>query len=149
MECPVCFERDAVCQFTCSHSFCYACVKTWYQKGSSTCPMCRTNMCFAGVRHAKREWDLERREKILESVVDEILNDPEDLVYGVDMLEFMYDRFNAVIRYYPSIDDWTLDYILRHPWIYVDVERVRIFHEVPTYMEYIMISKTSYGVKMK
>jgi hypothetical protein len=106
-------------------------------------------MCFAGVRHAKREWDLERREKILESVVDEILNDPEDLVYGVDMLEFMYDRFNAVIRYYPSIDDWTLDYILRHPWIYVDVERVRIFHEVPTYMEYIMISKTSYGVKMK
>lgn len=103
--------------------------------------MCRANMCFAGVRHAKREWDLERREKVLESVVEELMEEDPDL----ELLEFMYDRFNTIVRYYPSIDDETLDYVLRNPWIYVDVERVWIFHEVPTYS---MVSKTSYGVKM-
>jgi hypothetical protein len=104
-------------------------------------------MCFAGVRHVKREWDTERREKVLESVVDEILSDPEDLVYGVDMLEFVYDRFNALLRNYPSIDDETLDYVLHHPWLDIEPERVLEYHDVPTYMRYLMVSKTSWGVK--
>ena len=100
-------------------------------------------MCFAGVRHAKREWDTERREKILESVVEDLL----DLVYDVDMLEFMYYRFNMIVRCYPHIDDWTLDYILRHPWIYVDVDRVHVYYEPPTYLATLMVSKTAYGLK--
>ena len=145
MECPICFERDAPCQFTCSHSFCYACVKTWYQKGSSTCPMCRANMCFTGVRHAKREWDLERRENVLDSVIDELMEVDPDL----ELLEFMYERFNTVVKFYPGIDYRTLDYVLRNPWVEIDLERVLVYDEFPTYMKYLMIPKTSYGVKMK
>ena len=150
MECPVCYECEARCEFVCGHSFCYQCVKSWYQKGSSTCPMCRSSMCFRGVVGAKRAWDLEKRESLLEAVVEELFNDIEDYgdyEYGVDVLEIIYDRFNSITDTFPYIDEETLDFVLRNPWINIQEKRVLEYHDIPTYMKYLMVSKTAYGVK--
>lgn len=150
MECPVCYDSEARCQFVCGHSFCYQCVKTWYQKGSSTCPMCRGGMCFRGVTCAKKAWDNDKREKILEDVIEELFEDMEDYddyEYGVDMLEIMYDRYNTILDTFPCIYDESLEFILRNPWICIDDVKDEVFHEVPTYMRYLMVPKTAYGVK--
>ena len=150
MECTICYESAARCEFVCGHSFCYQCVKTWYQKGSQTCPMCRGGMCFRGVLDAKREWDCEKREVVLAGVVEDILGDIEDYEdyeYGVDMLGLVYDRYNKVIEEFPGIDGDTLDMVLRVPWIDLDGPKVRTYHDVPTYLRYLMVSRTSYGVK--
>ena len=149
MECPVCYECSSECTFVCGHSFCYQCVKTWYQKGSQTCPMCRTTMCFRGGRCAKKEWDQEKREGILAAVVEELLHDPEDFEYGVDIVGFIHERYNTLMENYPGIDGDTLDYVLRNPWVDIEMERVMMFHEIPTYMKYLMVPKTSYGVQQK
>lgn len=150
MECPVCYDCEAQCDFVCGHSFCYQCVKTWYQKGTSTCPMCRRGMCFRGVIDAKKVWNREKRERLLEDVVEELfldMEDYDDYEYGVDMLEIMYDRFNTIIETFPYIDEDTFWFILQNPWITIDEQKVYGFHEVPTYMRYLMVSKTAYGVK--
>jgi hypothetical protein len=151
MECSVCYEGlNNPCEFVCGHSFCYQCVKTWYQKGSQTCPMCRTTMCFRGVSGLKREWEREKREGILESVVENLLGDMEggdDYEYGMDMLALVYDRYNKMVDEYPWIDVETLEYVLLTPWIDIDGPRIREYHDVPTYMRYLMVSKTSWGVK--
>lgn len=147
MECPVCYDCEARCEFVCGHSFCYQCVKTWYQKGSPTCPMCRSSMCFKGILEVKKVWNRERREKVLENAVNEILDDPEDFEYGVDMMGFLHERFNTLVEAYPDIDDETLDYVLRTPWLEIVIDKFMIYYDIPTYMMYLMVSKTSYGVK--
>ncbi len=77
----MCYECDARCEFVCGHSFCYQCVKTWYQKGSHTCPMCRASICFRGLLGARRVWEREKRacehEDILASVVEELFDELE------------------------------------------------------------------------
>ena len=92
-------------------------------------------------------WEREKREAILECVVEEMLDDPEDFAYGVDMLEFMHERYNTLMEDYPGIDGDTLEYVLSNPWLDISVERVSGYHDVPTYMRYLMVSKTSWGVK--
>jgi hypothetical protein len=54
MECPVCYESEARCRFTCGHGFCEGCTKSWYMKGKSSCPMCRASMCFKGITKLKK-----------------------------------------------------------------------------------------------
>lgn len=42
MECPICFEiiyKSATP--SCSHHFCYTCLKDWCIKGGSQCPICK------------------------------------------------------------------------------------------------------------
>ena len=112
--------------------------------------MCRSSMCFRGVVGAKRAWDLEKRESLLEAVVEELFNDIEDYgdyEYGVDVLEIIYDRFNSITDTFPYIDEETLDFVLRNPWINIQEKRVLEYHDIPTYMKYLMVSKTAYGVK--
>jgi hypothetical protein len=147
MECPVCYESEPRCEFVCGHSFCYQCVKNWYQKGSSTCPICRASMCFRGITAAKKVWDREKFDKVLESVLNEVMNNPEDMEYGVDVIEFFHNRFNTFLDAYPDIDLEMMDYVLRTPWVELDLVSVMIFDEIPTYMRYLMVPKTSYGVK--
>ena len=150
MECTICYESAARCDFVCGHSFCYQCVKTWYQKGSSTCPMCRGGMCFRGVLDAKRKWEDEKRESILERVVEDLMGDMEDdddFECGIDMLALVYDRYRRLVVEYPWINCDTLEYVLLCPWIDLDGPRVREYHDIPTYLRYLMVSKTSYGVK--
>lgn len=152
MECTICYERDARCDFVCGHSFCYQCVKTWYQKGTHTCPMCRRSMCFRGVMRAKKVWDRENREHVLAEVIEELLfeiDEAEYHEYGVDMIGDVYDRFNKVLEEFPTIDNELLDVILRMPWIDFNIKNEHGFYEFPTYTRYLMVPKTSYGVHRK
>ena len=151
MECSVCYECEARCEFVCGHSFCYQCVKNWYQKGTPTCPMCRNGMCFRGITKIKKIWDDEKREKILEGIIEELLGhieDYEEYEYGVDMLEIMYDRYNLMMENFPEINDESFEFILNNTWIGLNNFQEKIYYEVPTFMRYLMIPKTSYGVKI-
>lgn len=45
MECPICFEVISnSCYASCSHHFCYKCLKKWCNKGGIRCPMCKGRM---------------------------------------------------------------------------------------------------------
>lgn len=45
MECPICFEVISnSCYASCSHHFCYKCLKKWCNKGGIRCPMCKDRM---------------------------------------------------------------------------------------------------------
>lgn len=151
MECPVCYECEARCTFVCGHSFCYRCVKTWYQKGSATCPMCRNAMCFRGVVEAKRSWEREKKDAVLAEVLEELMEDIEeegDFEYAVDMLGIVHERYNKIMEDYPDTDDETLSYILRAPWVnIVDPECIWPPQDVPTHERNLMVSKTAYGFK--
>lgn len=97
MECSVCYTSTAKCHLVCGHDFCHTCVKEWYQKCEDhpTCPMCRGNLYFRGMRHVVAKWDEaaeERREQeIWEECVDTVLEygDEEDLY-------IMEERFNTL-----------------------------------------------------
>jgi len=146
MACSVCYERVPTNQLTCGHSFCYHCVKTWYQKGTETCPMCRAPMCFRGMRDIKNTWDEERREGVLEEFVEYLMEDLGESEYLMDVLEFVYERYNTLVRVCPWIDHELLGFILGSPHFKIDVKRVRIEDDVPTYMRYLMVPKTAWGV---
>lgn len=132
------------CEFLCGHSFCYQCVKTWYQKGTSTCPMCRGGMCFRGMRGVKQEWEDEMREGVLHDFIDFLIEDLGNSEYGMDVLSFVYERYNTLLKICPEIDEGTLAYILRAPYFTIKLKRMG--WEVPTYMRYLMVPKTAWGV---
>ena len=149
-ECPVCYEiPEKKCDFLCGHSFCYQCVKTWYQKGTETCPMCRTPMRFHGMLGYKKGWDSEMREKVLESFVEYLLEDLANSEYLLDVLNFVHSRYNTLIKICPDIDPDLLGVILRNPYFKLNVKRIRIHDDIPTYMNYLLVPKTAYGVFVK
>ena len=42
MECPICLELISnSCYASCSHRFCYKCLKKWCNKGGIECPLCK------------------------------------------------------------------------------------------------------------
>lgn len=108
--------------------------------------MCRASMCFRGFRESKDRWDRERREGVLESFIEELMEDTCE--YMMDVLAFVYDRYNTLVRYYPTIGDELLAFVLRSPYFMIHVRRLRVSDEFPTYMRYLMVPKTSYGVKV-
>ncbi len=67
-------DCDADCKLVCSHSFCSGCVKEWYMKGNSTCPMCRKNICFRGFTHAVNKWRQEKEDQQLTDVFSRALD---------------------------------------------------------------------------
>ena len=42
LKCAICFEpfRSPFCNVNCGHTFCFQCLKTWFQQ-KQTCPICR------------------------------------------------------------------------------------------------------------
>jgi hypothetical protein len=105
-------------------------------------------MCFHGMRDTKRIWDEERREGVLEEFVNYLMMDLGHSEYMMDVLEFVYDRYNTLTRVCPDIDHDILGIILRNPYFKIDVRRVPIEDDVPTYMRHLMIPKTAWGVMM-
>jgi hypothetical protein len=101
-------------------------------------------MCFRGFRDLKERWDVERREGVLEEFVDELMG--VECEYMMDVLAFVYDRYNTLVRYYPRIGDELLAFVLRSPYFRIHVRRLKVSDEFPTYMRYLMVPKTSYGV---
>jgi len=154
MECPVCYESEARCQFTCGHGFCRECTKTWYMKGKSTCPMCRSSMCFRGITKLKKAWYREKQEQVysdlMTQIIDELMDDYDDIV--LQCLEVVQNRFDYIMCRYPKISCETLRWVLGVTWMDVDYlmnTPTKKVYEPPTFSKYLMVSKNEYGVKMK
>ena len=97
MECSVCYSSTAKCQLVCGHQFCHGCVKEWYQKCEDcpTCPMCRGNLYFRGMRKHVEKWDKEAEEAHRAHVWEECVETVLD--YGdEDDLFVMEERFNIL-----------------------------------------------------
>ena len=59
MECPVCYEDcHKTCNLVCRHIMCMSCVKQWWirSEGKPTCPVCRQNLYFRGMRKMVDRW---------------------------------------------------------------------------------------------
>jgi len=80
MECPICYtENKPSYSLVCGHSFCYQCLKHWYQNSETqTCPLCRGSIFFRGFPRVKNKWDEEfihKRARILNNTsLDEVLH---------------------------------------------------------------------------
>ena len=146
MECPVCYESEAQCRFTCGHGCCKECTKTWYMKGNSTCPMCRESLCFRGITKLKSQWYREQQEEVYINLIEKIFVElGED--YGdvlIDCLEVVQNRFEYIMTKYPKISPYVLSLILGFTWMDIDyllnVRQERIY-EPRTYEKYLMVSK--------
>lgn len=146
MECPVCYESEARCRFTCGHGFCEECTKSWYMKGKSSCPMCRASMCFKGITKLKKVWHKEKQEETYMNLVtqmfDELMEEYDDIL--LQCLEVVQNRFNYVMKKDPMLSCKALDMVLRLTWMDIDwlldISQVDII-EPRTYEKYLMISK--------
>lgn len=151
MDCPICYESNILCRFTCGHSFCHACTKKWYTTGQPTCPMCRKSICFKGILKTRRKWYQEKREQVytdlMTQVFDELFEDYSDIL--IDCLETVQNRYEYTISKYPNISCDALDFVIRLCWVDVDYilnnYRVKMY-EPATYKKYIMVSNCTYGV---
>lgn len=76
-ECEVCYERSANCKLVCGHTFCKSCVKTWYTKGSGTCPMCRRKVHYRRmpIKKWKQEAENAHKEHVYAESFEELLED--------------------------------------------------------------------------
>jgi len=93
------------------------------------------------------KWDAERREGVLYEFVEYLMGGLGYSEYLVDVLEFVYERYNMVTRVCPGIDHELLGFILRNPYFRLDVRRVPIQDDVPTYMRNLMVPKTAWGLR--
>ena len=147
MECPVCYESEATCRFTCGHDFCKECTKMWYMKGKCSCPMCRAPMCFKGIIDVKKIWRREKLEEVYIDLVremfDELGDDYKDVL--LQCIEVVQNRFEYVIHKHPKITLDELNFVLRVTWIDIDYMMnglmIKVFPEPRTYEKYLMISK--------
>lgn len=143
MECPVCYENEAQCRFTCGHGFCKECTKTWYMKGKSTCPMCRGSMCFKGITKLKKRWYREKQEQVYIDLTERIFDElGEDIL--LQCVEIVQNRFEYTMCKYPDISCEVLNLVLGITWMDVDYllsVRQEPVYEPMTYEKYLMISK--------
>lgn len=106
MECPVCYENRANKKLVCGHEFCGDCVKTWYMRGSGTCPMCRRNVHYRRmpVNQWRQEAEESKKETVFQESFDELLeNIMEPIVVPVYGNEdtLLHDREWLLKRYIP------------------------------------------------
>jgi hypothetical protein len=152
-ECPICYDREATCRFICKHAFCYQCTQQWYERGSDSCPLCRRSICFKGITQMKRLWDRRAKDVLFADLIDELADDlhtTDDITLFADCLCFMQERFNYIMSKYAYVDLDTFHCLIRFTWIGVDfmMNAPRImFYEYATFMKYLFISNTGYGVK--
>lgn len=100
MECPICYDEcHKTCKLVCGHSLCMSCVREWWKKSEEpTCPMCRNNLYFRGMRHTVSRWGDE-------------YEDPDTVELWDDMctyLLYIQRQFNI-----PSValqDPWDITY---------------------------------------
>lgn len=123
-------------------------------KGKSTCPMCRSSMCFRGITKLKKDWNREKQEQVysdlMAQILDELMDDYDDIV--LQCLEVVQNRFDYIMCRYPKISCETLRWVLGVTWMDVDYlmnTPTKKVYEPPTFSKYLMVSKNEYGVKMK
>ena len=152
MECPVCYSEPAKCQFLCSHSFCYGCVKKWYSKSTEhNCPMCRKEIMFKGISRLKEQWDRESvmgkvHDVYLESVDDIFEN--EDIEYIMESIENIGKKYNMLKDLRFSYDDDQVRYFFD---TLTDAQIIQtsciVYDEPATYTRYLFVDKERRSVK--
>lgn len=77
MECAVCYENRANCKLVCGHEFCKSCVKTWYTRGSGTCPMCRRKVHYRRmpIKKWKEEAENTQKDQVYTESFENLLED--------------------------------------------------------------------------
>ncbi len=150
MECPVCYEPTARCQFKCGHVFCHSCTKTWLYKGNSSCPMCRKSLCFDGMIRLKKKWNRENCEDVFQGILEEVFMDCDETYKGVllNCISLVQSRFNYVSKRFPDLEPLDIDIILRYAWIPIEslldhhfIEYFDIF----TFEHLLFVNRTKYG----
>jgi len=146
----VCYENKACCKFTCGHDFCHTCTKSWFQKGHSTCPMCRGSMCFRGIIDLKKKWHQDRYEGVYTDLVsrifDELVGEYSDIL--LQCLEVVQNRFEYVMCKYPKVSHNTLAWILPLTWMNIDYllnEYPKKIYEPLMFRKFLMVSRYKYG----
>ena len=123
MECSVCYSANSNCNLVCGHAFCTGCIKTWYNKGNKSCPMCRGNIYFKGM--PRKQWDQdhleEKKELIFQKAFDETLEflPPRAAIRELKALEETF----FTIKHETPLDD--LDWIINETGDYYSSRRDR------------------------
>lgn len=149
----MCYENEAHCNFVCGHNFCHDCTKNWFQKGRSTCPMCRKSMCFKGIVGLKKKWYREKQEGVYIDLVSRIFEELADEYSDIllQCLEVVQNRFEYMMHKYPKVSHETLAWILSVTWIDVDDlmnEYPKKFYEPVMSDKYLMVSRYKYGTNL-
>jgi len=121
MECAVCYEKSARCKLVCGHSFCSDCVKTWYTKGSGTCPMCRKKIHYR--RMPLKKWSEEAKENEKQAIFEESVNEYLEYYPDIGVLDELQRTFRAIKE---SCDAEDIDYILNETADYYSDRRVHL-----------------------
>ena len=142
----MCYESEVCCKFTCGHGCCKECTKSWYMKGKTSCPMCRTSICFRGMMTLKKQWYREKQEQTYKNLVtlifDELMEEYSDIV--LQCLEVVQNRYKHMMLKHPNISCEDLDIILRMVWINIDHlmnNPIENIYEPRTFEKYLMVSK--------
>ena len=143
----MCYESEARCRLTCGHGFCRECIKSWYMKDKSTCPMCRGSLCFKGITKLKKEWEQEKKKQVyldlMTQIFDEFTEEYMDIIHMC--LSVVQNRFEYTICKYPKISCEELYSVLRTTWVDVDFlmnePSVKKHPEPRTFEKYLMVSK--------
>jgi len=151
-ECPVCYESKSLCNFTCGHSLCHSCTKSWYNKGTSTCPMCRGSMCFKGILKLKKRWHQEKCEEVYKNIMLDVESNLQDDCIDalLECMEIVQNRYEYTMVKYPNITCDELNVVLRVLWVDVDLlmnNEMLFLHEPQPHLLYLFINGTEYGVK--
>ncbi len=144
-DCGVCYTNQPRCRLVCGHSFCYDCVKTWYQKSDEpSCPMCRGSLYFKHMRHHLDKWEDERIDKHNEECFNEVfesLFDEEEMeFYGSE--DIMWEIEELQKRYHQFVDTgYDMEEILNEYDEDIFVEYLKHFWPVDIAKLYLFISK--------
>ena len=152
MECPVCYDNDAKCKFTCGHTFCDLCTKKWIQKGNTTCPMCRASICFKGITKQKKIMKMESLYEIYIDAISDLFEDYFDEYKNVFMffLLVVQERFKYTMKKFPNITTEQMDVVLRYTWISIGdlvEDSTYIIYEPQTYRKFLFVGRNEYAVR--
>src|SRR6056300_2077103 len=128
-ECPVCYENAPDFQINCGHSFCYRCIKHWYQESETqSCPMCREHMEF--------------REVYVECEAY------TDVFSEIIQFQRTYTKFSKM-KVNVHFDD--VMYFVTRPWcLFVTQNNVRCSHTRYIFIDYDSNSKImEYGLRLQ
>ncbi len=152
MECPVCYDHDAKCNFTCGHTFCKTCTTKWIQKGNTTCPMCRAPICFKGIIKQRKILKIESLHELYVDIVSEMFEEYFDEYKDVFMIFLLVvqERFNYTLKKFQNITMEQMDLVLRYTWISIcDLveDTTYIIYEPQTYRKFLFVGRTEYAVQ--
>ncbi len=152
MECPVCYDNNAKCKFTCGHTFCHTCTKKWIHKGNTTCPMCRASICFKGIIKQKKIMKIESLYEIYIDAISDLFEDYFDEYKHIFMffLLVVQERFKYTMKKFPNITTEQMNVVLRYTWISIGdlvEDTTYIIYEPQTYRKFLFVGRNEYAVR--